>query len=79
MHTACMSKNVNLDDSAIAALDAHRREGESYSKVIKRKIGPPIRTFGDLEKALNQIDGPILNLDLIEKLRRNASKSRKGR
>ena len=74
---AYMSKNVNLDDDAIAALDAHRHEGESYSKVIKRKIAPPIRTFGDLEKALNEIDGPILDVDLIEKMRRDALRSRK--
>jgi hypothetical protein len=80
LHAYCMhmSKNVNLDDEAIAALDAYRREGESYSKVIKRKVGPPIRTFGDLEKALNQIDGPILDLDRVEKIRRTARRSKRG-
>ena len=74
-----MSKNVNLDDTAVAALEAHKRPGESYSKVIKRRIPPPIRTFGDLERALDDIHGPILDLDLIEKIRRaKASPKRSG-
>jgi predicted CopG family antitoxin len=64
----CMSKNVNLDDEAIATLEAHRRQGESYSKVIKRKIAPPIRTFGDLEKALDELEGPVIDIDLVAKL-----------
>jgi predicted CopG family antitoxin len=69
MHPTCMSKNVALDEEAIAVLKAHKREGESYSKVIKRKISPPIRTFGDLEKALQEVDGPIFDVDLVAKLR----------
>lgn len=72
-----MSKNVNLDDEAIAALEAHKREGESYSKVIKRVIPAPIRTFGDLEKALSEIDGPLFDLDMIEKVRKDRKRSKR--
>ena len=71
MHAACtMSKNVNLDDEAVAALNAHRRKGESYSKVIKRMVAPPIRTFGDLEKFLARTEGPILDLKILDRIRR---------
>lgn len=70
-----MSKNVNLDDEAIAVLEAQKRKGESYSKVIKRLVAPPIRTFGDLEKALNEIEGPIFDVDLVEKLHNERKRS----
>ena len=71
MHAAySMSQNVNLDDEAIAALKAHKRKGESYSKVVKRLVAPPIRTFGDLQTALQQVDGPILDLSTIERIRK---------
>ena len=76
MHAAYnMNKNVNLDDEAIAALKAHKRKGESYSKVVKRLVAPPIRTFGDLEKALEQLDGPILDLSVIERIRKQRQRS----
>jgi hypothetical protein len=66
-----VSKSVNLDDDAVAALEAHRRKGESYSKVIKRIIAPPIRTFGDLEDFLAQCEGPVLDLKVLERIRRH--------
>jgi hypothetical protein len=44
---------------------------------IAALIAPPIRTFGDLEKALSEIEGPILDLDLIEKLRRERKPSKR--
>ena len=71
-----VSKNVNLDEG-MEAPKAHRGPGERYSKVIKRKMGPPIRTFGDLEKALDRMDGWVVDLDLIEQLRRIDRKSKR--
>ncbi len=65
-----MSRNVNLDDDAVAALEAHRRGNESFSKVVKRLAPPPIRTFGDLEKFLADIEGPLFSdLDMLKKIR----------
>ncbi len=65
-----MSRNVNLDDEAIAALEAHRRGNESFSRVVKRLAPPPIRTFGDLEKYLDQLDGPLFSdLKALKRLR----------
>ncbi len=56
-----MSRNVNLDDEAVAALEAQRRGNESFSKVVKRLAPPPIRTFGDLEKFLADDEGPLFS------------------
>ena len=70
-----MSRNVNLDDEAVAALQAHRRSGESFSKVVKRLAPPPIRTFGDLERFLEQQEGPLFSdLETLRRLR-----SRRGK
>ncbi len=76
-HIACMSRNVNLDDEAVAALEAHRQGNESFSKVVKRLAPPPIKTFGDLEKFLDELDGPLFSdLETLKKLReRKTNKS----
>jgi len=76
-HIACMSRNVNLDDEAVAALEAHRQGNESFSKVVKRLAPPPIKTFGDLERFLDELDGPLFSdLEILKKLReRKRSKS----
>ncbi len=66
-----MSRNVNLDDEAIAALEAHRRGNESFSRVVKRLAPPPIKTFGNLEKFLDQLDGPLFSeLETLKRLRK---------
>ena len=76
-HIACMSRNVNLDDDAVAALEAHRRGSESFSKVVKRLAPPPIKTFGDLETYLDQLEGPLFSdLETLKKIR--SRRSRKG-
>jgi len=62
---------VNLDDEAIAALEAHRRRNESFSRVVKRLAPPPIRTFGDLERFLDQVEGPLFSdLETLRRLRK---------
>ncbi len=72
-----MSRNVNLDDEAVAALEAHRRGNESFSKVVKRLAPPPIKTFGDLERFLEQLEGPLFSdLETLKKLRKGTP--RKG-
>jgi len=72
-----MSRNVNLDDEAVAALEAHRRGNESFSKVVKRLAPPPIRTFGDLEKFLDELEGPLLpDLEALRRVRQRRTKGR---
>jgi predicted CopG family antitoxin len=66
-----MSRNVNLDDEAVAALEAHRRGHESFSRVVKRLAPPPIKTFGDLERFLDQLEGPLFSdLETLKRLRK---------
>lgn len=65
---------MNLDDEAVAALEAHRRGNESFSKVVKRLAPPPIKTFGDLERFLEQLEGPLFSdLEILRKVRRQKS------
>ena len=77
MHTTRMSRNVNLDDEAVSLLESHRRPSESFSKVVKRFVPPPIRTFGDLEKHLENLDGPLI--PDIEAVERALAARKKGR
>jgi predicted CopG family antitoxin len=72
-----MSRNVNLDDEAIAALEAHRRGNESFSRVVKRLAPPPIKTFGDLERFLDQLEGPLFSdLEALKRLRKRRGEGR---
>jgi len=56
-----MSKPASLSDEAYQALVAQKqRNKESLSDVILRFVPRPIRTFGDLEKHLENLGGPII-------------------
>lgn len=70
MYIVCMSKNVMLSDEAYAALKKHKRGDESFSDVVKRLAPPPIRTFGDLEKHLASVEGPLnVDFDALERIK----------
>jgi predicted CopG family antitoxin len=65
-----MSKNVMLSDEAYNALRKHKKNGESFSDVVKRLAPAPIETFGDLENYLQQLEGPLFSdLDALRRLR----------
>jgi len=50
-----------LREKAYAALHAAKRsEEESLSQVILRHVPSPIRTFGDLERHLENLEGPLI-------------------
>lgn len=56
-----MSKPVRLNDEAYEALKAQKLNAkESLSQVIPRYVPRPIRTFGDLEKHLENIDSRVI-------------------
>ena len=64
-----MGKSAMLSEKAYAALHAAKRsEEEGLSQVILRHVPPPIRTLGDLEKHLENLDGPVI--PDLSKLRR---------
>lgn len=65
-----MSKNVMLSDEAYAALFRQKKENESFSDLIKRLAPPQIRTLGDLEKHLENMEGPLFtDMKMLRKLR----------
>ena len=71
-----MSKSVMLSDDACAALLKHKKAGESFSDVVKRLAPPPIRTFGDLERLLERVDGPIFSdMKALQRLKGKKSRS----
>ena len=79
IHDLYMSKNVTLSDDAYSALSKHKRKGESFSDVVKRLAPTPIETFGDLEKYLNGLEGPLFpSIDWIRRVRVR-KKSRRAR
>jgi predicted CopG family antitoxin len=65
-----MSKPATLSEPAYAALMAHKREkNDSLSQIILRFVPPPIRTFEDLEKHLQNLDGPVVDMEVLRELR----------
>lgn len=65
-----------LSDEAYAALMKHKKRDESFSDVVKRFVPPPIRTFGDLEKHLESLEGPLhLDFEALERVRKRKRKA----
>ena len=61
LYIVYMSKPVMLNDEAYAALKAHKKsKDDSLSKVVLRFVPPPMRTLRDLERHLENIDGPLI-------------------
>ncbi len=60
-----------LSDEAYAALLKHKRKTESFSDVVRRLVPPLIETFGDLEKHLDHLEGPLnVDFDALERIRK---------
>ena len=68
-----------LSDDAYNALLKHKRTNESFSDVVKRLVPPLIETFGDLEKHLDNLEGP-LNVDFqaLDRIRKRKAKTRRA-
>lgn len=73
-----MSKPATLSDEAYRALVAQKQgKKESLSDIILRFVPRPIRTFGDLEKHLENLDGPIVvDYEALERVRRRKQKGK---
>ena len=71
-----MSKNVMLSDEAYTALAKHKRKDESFSDVVKRLAPPPLGTFGDLEKYLDNLEGPLFSdMSALERVKARKKKA----
>ena len=66
-----MSKPATLSEEAYKLLAANRKHPkESLSSVIMRFVPRPIRTFGALEKHLDQVDGQLqVDMKELERVR----------
>jgi predicted CopG family antitoxin len=75
-----MSKPATLSDEAYQALVAQKQgKKESLSDVILRCVPRPIRTFGDLEKHLENLGGPVIaDYEALERVRRRRQKRRRA-
>lgn len=74
-----MSKPATLSDEAYAALMAHKREkDDSLSQIILRFVPPPIRTFGDLEKHLENLEGPVVDMDILREIQARKKKANRA-
>ena len=71
-----MNKPISLSDEAHQALMAHKKhKGDSLSDVILRFVPRPIRTFGDLEKHLENLEGPVIvDYEALKRVRRRKQK-----
>ena len=64
-----------LRDEAYSALSKHKRTGESFSDVINRLAPAPLETFGDLEKYLSSVEGPLFpNIGRVRRVREKKKK-----
>jgi predicted CopG family antitoxin len=72
-----MSKPATLSDEAYAALMSQKQgKHDSLSQVILRFVPRPIRTFGDLEKHLENLEGPVnVDYQALERVRRRKQKA----
>jgi predicted CopG family antitoxin len=66
-----MSKPATLSEEAYKLLATNRKHPkESLSSVIMRFVPRPIRTFGALEKHLDQVDGQLqVDMKELERVR----------
>jgi hypothetical protein len=56
-----MARPATLSEEAYAALMAQKKsKHDSLSKVILRFVPPPIKTLGDLQRHLENLEGPLI-------------------
>ena len=75
-----MSKPATLSDEAYEALVAQKQgKKDSLSQVILRFVPRPIRTFGDLEKHLENLQGPVaVDYKALERVRQRKRKTNRA-
>ena len=67
-------KTITIDMEAYETLSRHKRPGQSFSQVIKEKLGP-LKTAANLLRAAKQIRVSEDALDAMEKVVRDRKKS----
>ena len=60
-----------LSNEAYEALKAQKKsKKDSLSAVILRFVPKPINTFGDLEEHLSNLEGPVVDMAALERVKK---------
>jgi predicted CopG family antitoxin len=71
-----MSRPAMLSDEAYEALKAHKKgQKDSLSAIILRFVPRPIKTFADLEEHLNNLEGPVVDMAALERVKKRKRKA----
>ncbi len=75
-----MGKTITVDDEAYALLVSCKEgPGDSFSKVIKRKIYVPIEDGRELMEAMENMPPPNVDLELMDKYMKERGRRSGGR
>lgn len=80
MHISCMSKTITIDDDAYRLL-ARLKQGsrDSFTKVIRRHIIPPVELCGELLEAMANKPPPDVDLAILARLQKSRGRRSGGR
>lgn len=75
-----MSKTITIDDDAYQLL-AKLKQGtrDSFTKVIRRHIIPPVETCGELMEAMEGQPPPDVDLKVLRRIERERGRRSGGR
>jgi predicted CopG family antitoxin len=75
-----MSKTITIDDDAYQLLRKLKRGSrDSFTKVIRRHIIPPVETCGELLEAIESLPPPEVDLNALERIERGRGRRSGGR
>jgi predicted CopG family antitoxin len=75
-----LSKTITIDDDAYKLLVSLKEgPGDSFTKVIKRKIFVPIENAGELLDAQYKMPPPNVDLELMDKMLKERGRRSGGR
>lgn len=80
VHGSCMGKTITVDDEAYKILSACKEgPGDSFSKVIKRKIFVPTEDGRELLEAMEKMPPLNVDLELMDKYMKGRGRRSGGR
>lgn len=75
-----MPKTITIDDPAYRLLASLKRgTGDSFTKVILRHVNRPADTCGELLDAMEAAPPPKVDLDVLDRIRRERGRRSGGR
>jgi len=78
IHRCMGSKTISLENSAYMKLKAAKREGESFSDVVRRMLGGKEPSFSDFRGLLNRNDAEQL-AEAIARMRNEDVRAQRNR